>query len=277
MTLRSLGVSYLSTFYPRFDLAYRIAWFYGSYAVAGAFGGLIAYGCFHIKGALYGWQYLFIIEGLLTLVVACITPFWLAAGPKHAWFLKEHERKYAEQRMILDSAANADSTYRLTKRDIMEGILDWKLWCVLPFNVLASIAPQGFTIFFPLVVKGLGYSGTTANLMTVPPYVIGTIVLLCVAASSDHFHERTIHILSGVTVVMIGLILDIVLPLHDVHARYGGLVILLAGTFVASPITVAWLAGNTPEPGKRTFILGINGFGNLGVCFNRTLRVFRAG
>jgi hypothetical protein len=32
------------------------------------------------------------------------------------------------------------------------------LWC----NILASIAPQGFTIFFPLVVKGLGYSGATA-------------------------------------------------------------------------------------------------------------------
>jgi hypothetical protein len=100
--------------------------------------------------------------------------------------------------------------------------------------------------------------------MTVPPYLVGTIVLLCVAKSSDHFHERTIHILSGISVVIIGLILDIVLPLSDVHARYGGLVVLLAGTFVAAPITVAWLAGNTPEPGKRTFILGINGWGNLG-------------
>lgn len=100
--------------------------------------------------------------------------------------------------------------------------------------------------------------------MTVPPYVVGTVVLLLVAASSDHFHERTRHILSGITVVIIGLILVIVLPLDNIHARYGGLVILLAGTFVAAPITVAWLAGNTPEPGKRTFVLGINGWGNLG-------------
>jgi len=166
--------------------------------------------------------------------------------------------------MVLDSAANRDSTYKLTKRDLVEGVLDWKLWGVLWCNILASIAPQGFTIFFPLVVKGLGYSGATANLMTVPPYLVGTIVLLCVAKSSDHFHERTIHILSGISVVVIGLILDIVLPLSNVHARYGGLVVLLAGTFVAAPITVAWLAGNTPEPGKRTFILGLNGWGNLG-------------
>ncbi|KAK5457989.1 hypothetical protein LTS15_004068 [Exophiala xenobiotica] len=257
-------VSYLSTFYPRFDLAYRIALFYGSYAIAGAFGGLIAYGVFQIDGSLYSWQYLFIIEGSVTLLVAIITPFWLVAGPKQAWFLKPHEREYAERRMVIDSAANLDSTYKITKRDILEGAMDWKLWCVLPWNILASIAPQGFTIFFPIVVKGLGYSGATANLMTVPPYVVGTVVLLLVAASSDHFHERTLHILFGITVVIIGLILDIALPLENVHARYGGLVVLLAGTFVAAPITVAWLAGNTPEPGKRTFVLGINGWGNLG-------------
>lgn len=146
-------VSYLSTFYPRFDLAYRIALFYGSYAVAGAFGGLIAYGVFHIDGSLYSWQYLFIIEGSITLLVAIITPFWLVAGPKQAWFLKQHEREYAERRMVIDSAANLDSTYKITKRDILEGAMDWKLWCVLPWNILASIAPQGFTIFFPIVVK----------------------------------------------------------------------------------------------------------------------------
>jgi hypothetical protein len=100
--------------------------------------------------------------------------------------------------------------------------------------------------------------------MTVPPYVIGALFLFCFALSSDHFHERTCHILAGLTIVVIGLILVITLPLSNIHARYGGLVILLAGTFIAAPITVAWLAGNTPEPGKRTFILGINGWGNLG-------------
>jgi Major Facilitator Superfamily len=200
----------------------------------------------------------------LTIVIALITPFWLAPAPSRAWFLSDAERSYADRRMVIDAAANLDSTKKLTKRDIWEGIIDWKLWCVLPFNVLASVAPQGFTIFFPIVVKGLGYGGATANLMTVPPYVIGTICLLCFAFSSDHFRERTCHILAGLTMVIIGLILVITLPLDNIHTRYGGLVVLLAGTFIAAPITVAWLAGNTPEPGKRTFILGINGWGNLG-------------
>jgi len=166
--------------------------------------------------------------------------------------------------MYIDSKANRDSTYKISKKDIFEACIDWKLWAVLPWNVLASIAPQGFTIFFPLVVKGLGFSGATANLMTVPPYVIGAIVLYCFAFSSDHYRERTFHILVGILIVIIGLIIVIALPLENSHGRYGGLVVLLAGTFIAAPITVAWLSQNTPEPGKRTFILGINGWGNLG-------------
>jgi hypothetical protein len=113
--------------------------------------------------------------------------------------------------------------------------------------------------------------------MTVPPYVIGTIVLLLLAYSSDHFHERSLHILTGLTIVIIGLILVIVLPLHNIHARYGGLVVLLAGTFVSAPITVAWLAGNTPEPGKRAVVLGINGWGNLGGIIGTQLYLSKYG
>jgi hypothetical protein len=99
--------------------------------------------------------------------------------------------------------------------------------------------------------------------MTVPPYVIGAIFLLCFAWSSDHFRNRLYHILVALSIVMIGLILTITLPLENTGGRYAGLVILLAGTFITSPLTAAWLAGNTPEPGKRTVVIGINGWGNL--------------
>jgi MFS family permease len=146
-------VSYLSLFYPRFDLAFRIALFYGSYAIAGAFGGLIAYGCFQIDGSMHGWQYLFIIEGTATIGIALATPFWLAKSPGQSWFLNEQEKLFAERRMVVDSAANLDSRFKMSKRDFFEAVKDWKLWAILPFNVIASTAPQGFTIFLPIVIK----------------------------------------------------------------------------------------------------------------------------
>ena len=50
---------------------------------------------------------------------------------------------------------------------------------------------------------------------------------------------------------------------HAEGARYAGLCILLFGSYISAPLTVAWLSGNTPEPGKRALVLGVNGFGNL--------------
>lgn len=155
---------YLSTFYTRYDLAIRIGLFYGMYAIAGAFSGAIAYGIFQINGTLYGWQYLFIIgkqkfcdiflivlEGSLTGFMAILCLLILPSGPSTAKFLSKQERLYAARRMQIDSALSEES--KITKKDIIETLKDWKLWYVLVFNILASVPPQAFGVFLPLVVK----------------------------------------------------------------------------------------------------------------------------
>jgi MFS family permease len=131
------AVAYLSSFYPRFDLAVRIALFYGQYAVAGAFGGSIAYGIFHIKGGkLHNWQWLFIIEGIATCVFAITAWFWLPMGPGSAWFLNAADRNYSIERIRRDNELYIQHVYeesdiereRLTSRDWVETGKDWKLW-----------------------------------------------------------------------------------------------------------------------------------------------------
>ncbi|KIX06674.1 uncharacterized protein Z518_04650 [Rhinocladiella mackenziei CBS 650.93] len=264
------AVAYLSNFYTRFDLAVRIGLFYGQYAVAGAFSGSIAYGIFHIKtGSLENWQYLFIIEGAATCLIALIAWFWLPLGPGSAWFLKEKDRVYAAERMRLDNVMYVQHSYgesglekdRLTKRDVIETAKDWKLWYVLLFNILASVPGQAFSVFLPLVVAGLGYSSIDANLMSVPPYVCGAFGLYLFALSSDRRRERGCHIILGLLIALVGLIITVTVDGHG--GKYAGLCILLFGSYVSAPLTVAWLSGNTPEPGKRALVLGVNGFGNL--------------
>jgi MFS family permease len=187
------AVGYLSCFYRRYDLAVRLALFYGQYAIAGAFSGSIgtfathvnrrhktdgsdqAYGVFHLKGSgLYNWQYLFILEGGLTVVMALIAWVWLPDGPGDAWFLTKEERVFATSRIIKDNAdyimhdcaSNGVETDRLTRRDVQETAKDWKMWYILVFNICASVPNQTFSVFLPLVVQGLGYSSIEANLVS---------------------------------------------------------------------------------------------------------------
>ncbi|KAH6639156.1 major facilitator superfamily transporter [Boeremia exigua] len=261
------AVIYLSTFYCSYDLAVRIALFYGQYAVAGAFSGSIAYGIFHIKtSTLYNWQLLFVIEGELTILLGVISWFWLPRGPEEAWFLCESDRQYVATRVLSDittSSCDTDASTKpkLSKRDVKETIKDWKLWYVLVFNICASVPSQAFSVFLPLVVQGLGYSSLQANLMSVPPYVCGATILYLFALSSDYRRERGCHIIGGISIMLVGLLITTLCT--STRARYAGLCILLSGSYVHGPLTTAWLIGNTPEPGKRALVLGVNGFGNL--------------
>lgn len=262
---------YLSTFYPRFDLATRIGVFFGQYAIAGAFSGAISYGIFQIQGALYNWQYLFVIEGSLTMFISIVAFFMLPKQPSTAWFLSKAEREYAAERMRIDNeryvlkeygeTKNQGALHRLTKQDVIETAKDWKLWSVLICNICASVPSQAFSVFLPVVVEGMGFGSNRANLMTVPPFVCGAVGLYVLTFSSDHFKERGFHAIFGLVLCLIGLI--IIITCGQDAGRYVGLCILLAGSYITPSLTMAWLSGNTPAPGKRSLVIGVNGFGNL--------------
>ncbi len=83
--------------------------------------------------------------------------------------------------------------------------------------------------------------------MSVPPYVCGAIVLYLFALSSDHHKERGYHIMGGIGIALAGVFINSLCS--SVKARYVGLCILMAGSYVHGPLTTAWLSGNTP--GKR--------------------------
>lgn len=65
------------------------------------------------------------------------------------------------------------------------------------------------------------------------------------------------------SICLIGLIITVTVSSSRPGGKYAGLCILLFGSYVSAPLTVAWLSGNTPEPGKRSLVLGFNGWGNL--------------
>ena len=118
-----------------------------------------------------------------------------------------------------------------------------------------------FTTFLPLIVQGMGYQGIDATLMSVPPFIVGTVGLIIIVLSSDHFHERSLHTVFGMILGVIGC--AVMAASSDPQLRYGFAHVCLAGVFVGGPLVAVWLAGNTPWKGARSLILGLNGYANL--------------
>ncbi|TGZ77187.1 MFS general substrate transporter [Ascodesmis nigricans] len=325
-------VFYLSLFYTRYEFAQRLGMFYGQYAVAGAFGGLVSYIVFSIfpsedtadsKDGWKGYQVLFVLEGVLTMLVAGLAFFWLPAGPGSSWWLSPEEAQLAEKRVLSDRAVSttglegdeeSDSDHNdssttsdiestsatahnrhqlrrpsissapllsqdailhhqppqlgseasLTRRDIYEALTSPLPYIILPLNILSALPATAFSIFLPILLTALGVSPLSANLLSIPPFIFGALSLFHFTTLSDRSQKRIRYILIALGINLTGLVLLIALPAKGCFlAKYIALCILLAGSFIASPLTVAWLSNNIPVPGKRAVVLGINGWGNL--------------
>jgi hypothetical protein len=180
-----------------------------------------------------------------------------------------------ESRGLLDPSKHSISTVTparelvddrgLSPNDILSAIFNTKIWHILACNILSAVPVYAFSVFMPLVLAPLrkGANPALVNLLTAPPHLCGAVVLYFFARYSDKHRIRLKPILSGLIIMAVGLILFVLLPMSWNVTRYLALNVLLSGTYVASPLTVAWISGNTPSPGKRALLLGINGWGNL--------------
>lgn len=101
------GVTYgLTMYYARKEMQSRQALFYCASSVAGAFSGILAFAIAKMDGVggYEGWRWIFILEGLLTVVVAFISFWVLPDYPDTAKFLTPREREFVIWRLQTDSS-----------------------------------------------------------------------------------------------------------------------------------------------------------------------------
>jgi MFS family permease len=113
------GISFfLSTFYKREELLFRIGMFVSGSSMAGAFGGLLASGLSKIPrwGAhtapLYMWRNIFFFEGLITVIIAMAAPFFMPDRPETCSFLTERQRMIAAERLVREHKAVREPNWK---------------------------------------------------------------------------------------------------------------------------------------------------------------------
>lgn len=167
-----LVIYYQTQFYRRLELARRLAIFYAASSIAYAFGGLLAYGVFHITGgALFNWKYLFIIEGSLSISMAVIAFIFLPRSAAKASFLTDEEKKLAHWRISMDSSAVVDEPFQF--KEAVKILQEWTSWVILAIEMCLGIPLQSVSLFLPQIVARLGYSTVKTNLYTVAPNITG--------------------------------------------------------------------------------------------------------
>ncbi|KAL0257257.1 hypothetical protein SLS55_008067 [Diplodia seriata] len=259
------SVFYLTLFYTRGELGFRIAIFFGSALLAAAFSGLISFGVFRIQHvSIPGWKWLFIIEGAMTVVIAVAAFFWLPASSSSAWFLTGAEKAAGLARARRDASGAAAEEY-----DTGAMFRSWRSWKFVPWCAISFTYPVAFATasnFLPQIVARLGYSTVKTNLWTVAPNAAGFCFLLAVAWSSDRLRERTFHIVFALAVSLAGLIvLAAIDPLARPAVAYAATFLLAAGAYIPSCLVHSWHNNNNLSENARAATTGLLvGLGNLG-------------
>lgn len=257
-------MTYLTLFYGKRELALRTGYLFSSAAIAGACGGLLAYGIGFMDGisGLKGWRWIMILEGIPTVIIGVFTWFFLADDPDTAYYLNEEERQLSIRRRTRQVGLT-ESAQKFHWADVKEGALDWKIYafCIAQFGVDTML--YGYSTFLPTIIEGMGnWSTPQVQALTIPCYAVGAIAYLAVAWLSDRLQHRALFVclFSAISVIGYGILISD--TSSGVH--YFGALLVALGLYVTVGVPLAWLPTNLPRYGKRTFATGLQlTFGNV--------------
>ncbi|KAK5132714.1 hypothetical protein LTR08_008680 [Meristemomyces frigidus] len=237
-------VYYLTFWYRTEERSIRVALILASATLAGAFGGVIAYGVGHMNGTsgLSAWRWLFILEGLPSLLSSVAISFLLPDYPETANWLSDDEKILATERLRLEGSHG--TTGHMTWADAKVTLTDWGLYAHYAIYFGISTPFSSLSLFTPTITAGLGYDGLQAQLMTVPPYAVAYVVTVAVSWSADHFNARGLHSAVFATIGALGFLASAVLPPDAYSQRYGCLIVGASGAFACIPPLLGWLSSN---------------------------------
>jgi ACS family tartrate transporter-like MFS transporter len=258
------GVLLYITFW--FPAAYRarvMAWFSVGIPLSLAITGPVSNLILNNMGGLLGlkdWQWLFIMEGLPTLILAIVILCYLPDRPADARWLNDEEKRALQGRIDAENRhiEKTHSTIGLRKALTDPRLLG--LSFVYFTNLTCS---YGVGFFLPQIIKGIGASNSTANYLSSLPFIAGTVSILLFGELSDKFKSRRKDILAlGVSITAIGLI-----GAGAVGASFAAIALIglaAVGTYGCKapfwPLPSMFLTGT----GAAAGIAFINAIGNLG-------------
>ncbi|KAI0764538.1 MFS general substrate transporter [Trametes elegans] len=249
---------YLSSFYPRRLLQLRVAIMFSATSIASAFSGLLAAAILNMEGVggKPGWAWLFILEGLFTVLfgIACL---WLLANtPNTSPFFTPAEKQLIMRALHEDgiiSGEEKDHSYN--KANFWSTFIRPHVILVMIAGFLNGSTLSGLAYFLPSIVAGLGYKGTKAQLMSVPPFAVSAVLSIITAFLSDRFGSRGITAIFFATVALAGFSVFYASFVNDV--RYGALFLLVPGTYCIGPPLGTWMANNSAPLIRRATALAL--------------------
>jgi MFS family permease len=253
-------IYYLTLWYPSRQRSTRTAWFVAAIALAGVIGNPVSgviMDQFSGSFGLAGWQWLYLLEGIPSVVVGIWVIFYLDSSIQEAKWLTQDEKA------VLIEAVESEEKTKAGHR-LIDAFKSWHVYLLSVIYFTLVIGLYGIAFWLPTIVKAFGVTGyLNVGLITAIPYAFCTAGMLIISYNSDRTGERRLHYVFNMTAGAIGLVLSGIYASNPVLA----IVFLSIGTLgtigsmpVFWPMPSAFLTGTASAAGIGV----INSIGNLG-------------
>ncbi|QPC80118.1 hypothetical protein HYE68_010870 [Fusarium pseudograminearum] len=243
---------YMSRWYRRSELTFRLSLYIVMAPLAGAFGGLLASAILKLPnfGRFKSWEMIFAT---------------LTDRPDTARWLTEEERAMAINRIKAERLGTTEVLDKMDKAKIFAGIRSPLTLSTSIIFLLDNITVQGLAFFLPTIVRTIYPDRSTISqqIFTVPPYVVGAFFTVLIPALSYKMDRRQIYIILCAPLVMVGY--AIFLGTNNGQARYGATFLVASSAFALAPLTNSHISANVLSDTARSAAIGTNVmFGNIG-------------
>jgi len=197
-------ILYLTYWFPAREQARAIALFMTASALAGVIGGPLSGAILAAQGmlGLAGWQRLFILEGLPSVILGVAVLFYLPNSPEDARWLDEEEKRWIAESLERERAQERERT-------LIGGLTGARVWllALLYFAIVTGL--YGVTMWLPQIVKELGaLSDLEVGFISAVPFGAAAVAMVKVGQSSDRRGERRWHVAISAFAGAAGLILS---------------------------------------------------------------------
>jgi len=225
----------------------------------------------YIDPGLAGWRWIFILQGLLTVIVGFIGWYFIVDFPELAAtkglgkkFLNEQEAAFVVARIEKDRHDAFPESFNIGT--YLKGALDSKVWGFAWLFGLTTVMTYAIAYFLPIILKdGMGFSTGQSQCLIAPPYIFAAFVMYGMAWAGDKYHIRSPFIIFNGCMALVGLCL--LGYVKNVGVRYFGVFLATAACNANVPCVLTWQANNIRGQWKRALcsatLVGAGGIGGI--------------
>jgi MFS transporter, ACS family, tartrate transporter len=201
-------IFYLGNWFPARERARAISWFMTAIPISAVVGGPLSGALLGLNGrlGLAGWQWLFLVEGLPSVMLGVAVLWFLTDRPSQATWLTAEERVWLDTHLIAERAQR-QAHHGISLRRVFTHRTVWELGIIY---ALASAGTYGLSLWLPQIIKSMSESSGdfAVGVMSAGPNLVAAIAMVLIGRHSDRTGERCMHVAACCAVAGLGFVMS---------------------------------------------------------------------